>query len=279
MSFLHHYTLRSRLPERARGRGAALSSASLVLRGTTDDEHSHAGHSHLRRATAGAISGLWFPSLIQSIRPAAADLSNYHHQLQRRKRLIHLPGRVLVDWLIRSCAVDNRLGDVAEFAVAVLRQSGQVLEGVIGAVAVAGHQDAFGLLDDRAGLHCCPHLIRKFGGVAEEGRIGNCHTGITGEGLGEADDLLGQRLRCGSVKVECTDHSLRYGSTVMRGATGTAALLNRPGLMSALPRQEQHRNRSYPQHARHTPPYRRTTALATAQRPSRSHRSRIRRSP
>jgi hypothetical protein len=45
-------------------------------------------------------------------------------------------------------------------------------------------------------------------------------------------------------------------------------LLNRPGLMSALPRQEQHLNRPYPQHGRHTPPYRRTTALATAQRPS-----------
>jgi hypothetical protein len=31
ISFLHHYTLRSRLPERAPGRGAASSSASRVL--------------------------------------------------------------------------------------------------------------------------------------------------------------------------------------------------------------------------------------------------------
>jgi hypothetical protein len=43
-------------------------------------------------------------------------------------------------------------------------------------------------------------------------------------------------------------------------------LLNRPGLMLALPRQEQHLNRSYPQHGRHTPPYRRRP-------PQRPHRA------
>jgi hypothetical protein len=41
------------------------------------------------------------------------------------------------------------LGDVAKLAVAVLRQSDEHAESVVGGAVMLGDEDAFGLVDDR----------------------------------------------------------------------------------------------------------------------------------
>ncbi len=51
-------------------------------------------------------------------------------------------------------------GDVAEFAVAVLRGFAQDGEGGDGADLALGHDDAQGLVDDRAGGQCLAQLVR-----------------------------------------------------------------------------------------------------------------------
>jgi hypothetical protein len=51
-------------------------------------------------------------------------------------------------------ALDDRGGDIAELAAVVLRVVAQHLEGAVGGRRLAGHQDAFGLFDQRAAAEC-----------------------------------------------------------------------------------------------------------------------------
>ena len=64
------------------------------------------------------------------------------------------------------CLFDEGGGDVAEFAVGVLGNFGQDLEGLLGNAAAFAHQDAFGLLDDRAGVQGLLQLLGQ-GGSAD----------------------------------------------------------------------------------------------------------------
>jgi hypothetical protein len=69
--------------------------------------------------------------------------------------VVHSRASWLTDW----SAVNDCLGDVPQFAVAVLGKRGEASKRVVGVAAEPRHQYAFRLLDDRSGLHRRPHLV------------------------------------------------------------------------------------------------------------------------
>ncbi len=109
-------------------------------------------------------------------------------------------GRLSPGWFGRFG--DQGGGDVAEFAVGVLRHFGEDGERFLRGAAAIAHDDALGLLDHGPVLHRLLQVSGQGGlGLVQVG-VGQADGGEPGERLGEGDRVVVEGVRLGGVDVE-----------------------------------------------------------------------------
>src|SRR5581483_6857899 len=98
----------------------------------------------------------------------------------------------------QEVALDDCGGDVAELAAVVLGVVAQHLEGAVGGRRVPGHQDAFGLFDQRAAAECSLQVLVL--GEALQGDVDRALQLVGGgvDDVGE-DAALGRLVDVGGV--------------------------------------------------------------------------------